>query len=446
MAMKKRDYSGRHRIRAGLCLLFPVLLAACPSESPPARQSGTDVVRLSVWAHAGQEPERKVTEDLIRRFNIRQNGIQARLTLLPEGSYNAQVQAAALARDLPDVLEFDGPFVYSYVWQGHLAALGEFLSEDTKQNLIPSVLAQATYRGKLYAIGMFDSGLGLYGRRSLLEQAGVRIPASPADAWTADEFEGVLKALARHDPDGAVLDLKLNYRGEWFTYAFSPALRSGGGDLIDRRTFGTARGILNGPEAVAVMGRFQDWIVRKKYVDPNVDDHAFTGGRVALSWVGHWEYDRYAAAFGDDLVLLPLPDFGKGSKTGQGSWNWGVTARCKHPEAAVRFIEFLLEDVPVLAMAGANSAIPATRSAIARSEKYQPDGPLRLFVTQLTGGYAVPRPRTPAYPAITSVFQQAFNDIRNGADVRTVLDRAAADIDRDIRDNDGYPPPRGRTG
>src|SRR5687767_15335853 len=43
-------------------------------------------------------------------------------------------------------------------------------------------------------------------------------------------------------------------------------------------------------------------------------------GRVALSWTGHWKYPSYRAALGRDLILLPLPDFGHGVKTGMGSW------------------------------------------------------------------------------------------------------------------------------
>jgi multiple sugar transport system substrate-binding protein len=192
------------------------------------------------------------------------------------------------------------------------------------------------------------------------------------------------------------------------------------------------------------MQHLQKWITKMRYVDPNVDDNAFVGKRVALSWVGHWQYRRYADAFGDDLVLLPLPDFGQGSRTGQGSWNWGITTRCRHPQAAARFLEFLLADEQVLAMCNANSAVPATWTGIARSALYREGSPLRLFARQLTEGSAVPRPRTPAYPVITSVFQQAFDDIRHGADVQTALDKAAADIDQDIHDNRGYPQIKGQ--
>lgn len=443
-----------------------VQIGGCQRDESKVTSSDTGPIVLTAWAHAGQEDERLALEKQVAEFNRAFGGttvhgstsspstaspstapatrtpsrpIRIELTLLPEGSFNSQVQSAALAGDLPDLLEFDGPFVYNYAWQGHLAPLDDLLSAATRNNLIPSIIEQGTYRGKLYSIGAFDSGLGIYVRPSMLREAGVRIPTSPEDAWSADEFADVLKTLTAADDDGQVLDLKFNYEGEWYTYAFSPALQSAGGDLIDRRNYDTATGVLDGDASVTAMTHIQAW-VQDGYVDPNVDDNAFLGGRVPLSWVGHWEYPRYHQAFGDDLAVVPLPDFGQGTHTGQGSWNWGITRKCQHRKAAMAFLEFLLSDEQVLAMCKANGAVPATRSAIGKSERYQPGGPLRLFATQLTEGFAVPRPRTPAYPVISSAFQQAFDDIRNSADVREALDRAARQIDQDIRDNEGYPP------
>jgi multiple sugar transport system substrate-binding protein len=418
-----------------LGLVLAALAAGC-TESPSPHAGA---VVLDAWAHAGRQEERHTLRDQVAHYNRQTDGVEIRLTLLPEGSYNSQVQAAALADDLPDILEFDGPFVYNYVWQGRLRPIGDRLSEAVRTNALPSILEQGTYRGRLYSMGMYDSGLALYGRRSLLEKAGARIPESPADAWTVDEFDTLLAALAANDPDGRVLDLKLNYQGEWFTYAFLPVLVSAGGDLIDRSDFQSADGVLNGPEAVRAMRALQRWIHEREWVDENVDDHAFVGGRVALSWVGHWELRRYRAAWSNDLVLVPLPDFGTGSRTGQGSWNWGVTKKCRHPDEAVRFIEHLLGDERIVAMTRANAAVPGSRSAVAASPLYREESLLRLFVDQLTDGASVPRPRTPAYPILTTVFQQAFHDIRHGADVRAALDQAVADIDRDIRDNRGYP-------
>ncbi len=52
---------------------------------------------------------------------------------------------------------------------------------------------------------------------------------------------------------------------------------------------------------------------------------------------------------------------------------------------------------------------------------------------------SVPRPRTPAYPTISSAFAQAIDDIRHGTVVQTALDRAVTIIDQDLSDNHGYP-------
>jgi multiple sugar transport system substrate-binding protein len=415
-------------------LLFVVFLAGCGSGTPDSDKA----IRLEVWAHAGQESERNTLRAQIERFQKAQPGVRIHLTLIPEGSYNAQVQAAAVAGELPDLLEFDGPFLYTYVWQGRLIPLDGRLSDSVRTDLLPSILNQGTYRDRLYSVGTFDSGLGLYADRSRLAAAGVRIPTSPAEAWSVGEFNRILTDLAQQDPDGAVLDLKLNYAGEWYTYAFSPLIQSAGGDLIDRSTYQSANGVLNGPEAVRAMRIIQSWI-HAGFVDPNIDGASFISGRVALAMGGHWNYRQYAAALGDNLLVLPLPDFGTGAKTGQGSWNWAVTVKCTQPAAAIAFLEFLLTPQEVLAMTEANGAVPGTQAAIAQSALYREDGPLSLFVTQLVGGYAVPRPRTPAYPVITATFQKAFDRIRSGGDVQEVLDRAVRTIDEEIEDNQGYP-------
>jgi len=412
-----------------------ILMCALSGNPTDPDIPATGKTTLDVWYHSGQEMEREVIQEQVIRFNDSQNRVEVDLTFIPERDYNAQIQAAAMANDLPDVLEFDGPYLYNYVWQNHLQPLDDYLSQDLKENLLPSILAQGTYQGKLYSVATFDSGLGLYVNRGKLEEVGARIPTSPDNAWTIEEFNTILAQLAKNDPDGAVLDLKLNYGGEWFSYAFSPILQSAGADLINRETL-TATGTLNSEASVNALEYVQNWVAQE-LVDYNTDDAAFTTGRVAISWVGHWEYGRYSSALGDKLAIVPLPDFGRGSKTGQGSWNWGVTKGSDSPEAATEFLSFLLKTDEVLAMTDGNGAVPATRDAIEKSSLYGPEGPLRLFSEQLLEGYSVPRPRTPAYPIISSTFQDSFLKIINKAPIQKTLDRAAKLIDEDIEDT-GY--------
>ncbi len=420
-----------------LSILAPLLLYLSSCSGQSVSRPGV----LRIWAHAGQATERQVLEQQIQRFNKSQSATRVEITFVPEGSYNSQVQAAALSKDLPDILEFDGPFVYNYAWQQNLVPMDKLISPAVRQDLLPSIVQQGTYQGQLYSVGTFDSGLGLYGRRSKLQAAGIRIPTSNKDAWTIAEFNQALETLAKQDPDKQVLDLKLNNKGEWATYGFSPVLQSAGGDLIERRQYQTAANSLNSPAAVTALQSVQNWIKAGR-VDPNIDDGAFTSGRVPLSWVGHWVYKDYAKAAGKDLVVLPLPNFGQGSKTAQGSWNWGITTSCRTTgcqKSAMQFLEFLLKPEEVLAMANVNGAVPGTKRAIDQSQLYAKKGPLRLFAEQLLAGNTVPRPQTPAYPVITSAFQEAFANIRNGRSVKSALDKATTTINLDLQDNQNYP-------
>ncbi|MCK4450462.1 MAG: extracellular solute-binding protein [Anaerolineae bacterium] len=219
-------------------------------------------------------------------------------------------------------------------------------------------------------------------------------------------------------------------------------MQSFGGDLVDRSTYQSAEGVLNGPAAVEGMEFFQS-LFEDGYANPEPagDDDFYVKKITALSWVGHWMWTPHSENLGDDLVLIPMPKFGAQAVTGMGSWNWGRTSACEHPDAAWKFLQFLVEPEEILHMTNANGAVPARKSAIAQSSLYAEGGQLNVFVQQLEGGVALERPVTPAYPVITSAYAEAVQNIVAGADVKAELDKAVEKINQDIEDNQGYPSP-----
>ena len=220
---------------------------------------------------------------------------------------------------------------------------------------------------------------------------------------------------------------------EWLTYGFAPVVWSAGGDLIDRSTYRTAQGVLNSPASIRALTIVQGWY-RDGLVNPDVK-HSFTSGRAPVSWVGHWMYDPYHAAFPNDLKIVPLPRFGAKPSSGMGSWQWGITSGATDGDAVWRFLSYLLQPAQVVQMTRANGAIPAVLSAIRRSARFAPGGPEHLYVQQLQDGVALPRPQTPAYPAISAAFATAFSAISQGQDVRQALDAAVREIDGNLAAN-----------
>jgi multiple sugar transport system substrate-binding protein len=326
-----------------------------------------------------------------------------------------------------------------FAWPGYLQPLDRFVTPELRQDLLPSIVAQGTYDDRLYSLGQFDSGLGLWGNRRYLNAAGVRLPTVQFP-WDLAEFEAAMEKL--NAVPGVEYALNLStYIGpsEFFAYAYAPIVQGFGGDLIDRRDYRSAKGVLDGPESVVAMQHFQHWFAKgwSRDVRDRVDD--FERGKAALSWTGHWKYPDFHGALGDDLVLMPLPDLGHGIKTGIGSWSWGISSTCSNPAGAWAFLEFLLSSDEILRMTNANGAVPARYSALARSPLYAEGGPLRLFAEQLGAGLGVPRPATPAYSTISRAFAQAVSAIIAGGNIQLELSKAARIIDADIARHRGYP-------
>ncbi len=421
-------------------ILLSIFILPMTAKGTKEKPVNTGPQTISVWIHSGKGEERDALAKILANFNSEQNDIKVELTQLPEGSYNEQVSAAALSGDLPDLLDFDGPNVYNYAWAGHLIPLDSYIGQNMKKDLLPSIISQGMYNGKMYSLGTFDSGLALWANKAYLEKAGVRIPTGINDRWSFAEFNDALKKLQALPEVKYAIDFKMNYgQGEWYTYGFSPILQAFGGDLIDRNGFQSAQGKINGPAAVAAMKWFQS-LFKEGYADssPAGDDSFYGKKTTALSFVGHWMKTPHIEGLGDDLILLPMPVLGQKAVTGMGSWCWGITSKSKHPDAAWKFLEYMMEPRNILIMTNANGAVPARISALDQTPEYQKSGMLRIFRDQLET-IAVPRPQTPAYPVITTAFAEAVQNIVNGADVQSELDKAAAAIDQDINDNEGYP-------
>ena len=154
-------------------------------------------------------------------------------------------------------------------------------------------------------------------------------------------------------------------------------MQSFGGDLIDRSDYQSADGVLNSPESVEAMEFFQS-LFDDGYANPEPagDDDFYINKNTALSWVGHWMWGPHSENLGDDLVLIPMPKLGDKAVTGMGSWNWGLTSSCENPDAAWKFLDYLVAPEEILHMTNANGAVPARKSAIAQSDLFGEGGPL----------------------------------------------------------------------
>lgn len=391
-------------------------------------------VEIKVWRHDTGDAEMMASRNMVERFNRAQDKWKVVVETIPQGSYTESITAASLVGNLPCVMTIDEPTVPNFAWADNIRPLDGLLPASVVQPLLPG--GRGTYQGRLYSVGQFDVVLALFARRSALAAEGVRV-ATIERPYTARELDDILLKVKRSGHYRYPFDLNGKAKGEWVSYAFSPWLESAGADLIDRSNYLRVDGVLNSDTAVGVV-RYYGRLFKDRLAERNpADEKGFEQGRSLIQYTGSWKARDYAERFGQDLVVMPPPDFGHGPKVGAASWQWAISSSCPYPAGAAAFLKHVLSAKEMAEMSRLTGLIPVTAAAAALTEHYRPGGDWRIYFDFATR-YAVPRPATPAYPAISAAFEKAMADVRAGEDGAEAMDEAVETIERDISRNNGY--------
>jgi multiple sugar transport system substrate-binding protein len=410
------------------------LSAACGTASNTSSSGGGSSGELTLWTHnAGNPQELAVVQQIVNDFNTSQSKYKVKIQAFPQQAYNDAVVAAATANKLPCILDTDAPTVPNWAYAKYLTPLN--LPQDLVSKQLKSTLGM--YQDKLYAVGEYDAALALFAHKSALTAAGVRVPTID-QPWTADEFNTALAKLKAGGKYKYALDLGTgDPTTEWWTYGYSPFLWSFGGDLIDRSTYKTASGVINGDAAVK-WGTWFQGLVKNGYTPAKSGTDAFAdfvNGKSAMVWSGIWSTSNLSKV--PDGVILPPPDFGKGPKIGGGSWQWAISATCSQKDAANQYLQFGLQPKYIAAFAQKQNVIPATEEAAATLPDWKTGAPKSFFLDE-SKKFAEIRPPTPGYPFLTTTFAKAAQDIIAGGDPKKILDQAASDIDSNLKSNNNY--------
>jgi multiple sugar transport system substrate-binding protein len=390
-------------------------------------------VEIKLWRHDTGDLEMTAGRAAVERFNHSQSRWKVTVEAIPQGSYTESITAASMVGQLPCIIAMDQPSVPNFAWTGHVRPLDTLLPADAVAPLLEG--GRGTYKGRLYSVGQLDVALALFARRSQLAALGVRV-ATMTQPYTAAEFHDIL-ALAKRSGFRFPLDLNGGFKGEWYSYAFSPWLQSAGTDLIDRASYLRVDGVLNSAPAVSV-GRYYGRLFKDKLAERHpADDKAFEQGRTLMHYTGSWKAREYSELFGADLVVMPPPDFGHGPRIGAASWQWGITRDCKQTEGAAAFLTHLISAQEIAAASRMTGLVPVSVESAALTEHYRSSGDWRIYF-EFAKRYAVARPATPAYPALSSAFEKAMADIRSGRDAAESLDEAVDAMEHNIARNNGY--------
>ncbi|MFT8788053.1 MAG: extracellular solute-binding protein [Bifidobacterium psychraerophilum] len=427
------------RAATGLVILGIVAMSGCGEAARAAASANAD--EITVWSHlAGNDGELAVVKQIVKDYNASPDKkATIKLETFPQASYNTSVISAATGGSLPCVVDVDQPNVPYWAWANIITPFTEKQLLARGDQLLPS--SSGKWNGKVYGFSNYDATVGLFARRSVLKKLGIRV-ATIDRPWSKSEMEDALAKLKdsgewRYPFEMGTADTT----SEWYAYGFGPILQSFGGDLINRNGYQSADGELNGKKAVE-FSRWMRNLVQQGYIttkgasDTGLD---FANNKSGLLYGGMWvwsTFQKYAKDI-DDIVAMPMTDFGQGSVSPGGSWEIALSKTCANKAAAQDYIRFSLQDKYMAPISKAGMNIPASQAARDMVPEFSAGGVMEIFV-EISKRNVKMRPETPAYSFISVEFAKTMNDIINGADIQASLDKAVNHIDGNIKGADGY--------
>ena len=336
-----------------------------------------------------------------------------------------QIRQEANAEDI-DAFFVDAPLVPSYAVRGYMKDISDYFTPSVIDETWADGSGDAGYwDGRFYAPPLNNSTQVMYYNKDLLEEAGIDFPSEdPNDRWTWDEV--VEAATAVNELGQGTWGFAFDQINRYYQLQVLPESLGGGSGVTDD---GLEVDITN-PEWITAhewYGRlFNEWAISPKGASPAEVPELFSAGNIGFFVGGLWNIPAFNEA-GIDYAVAPHPYFEEGEPaTPTLSWHVGVWSHTRNEEAAVDFVKYLTMDPEIgqfwLEEHGQFPARKEVLSFIMEDDKYaeQP------FIGYRIGRYevlnsSILRARTPAFLEFEELLSNAYEDIRNGADVESTL-------------------------
>lgn len=333
-----------------------LLCAAMASQMMICAQAeGKEDVTLTIWHQSvvDTDPVKQIIEESVEEYHKLHPNVTIEQDGVTGEQYKTKIKTAFAAGEAPDIAYMfsGGSFVKPYIDAGYLLPIDEYLSEETKEKILPGMIEQGSFDGKVYALPTITFLANLYCNTQMFEDAGAKIPTT----W--DELLDACEKLNAAGYTPILMGEKDRWPGMyWYDIL---AARTAGNAAIeeafaDPSKFNTepfieaARKLQELVEA----GAFNDNMMSMSY-DEMVE--GFAAGQGAMIFQANWVHPSFmadSAATKDNVTCVPFPviEGAAGSITefsGGTTDGYYINANCEHPEEAVAYLEYLSEKIGV---------------------------------------------------------------------------------------------------
>ena len=280
-----------------------------------------------------------------------------------------------------------------------------------------------------------ESSVGLYYNKDILKEAGISIPDAD-HPWTQSQFLDILAKLKPviDKKNGYALDMTFPV-GEATIYYYAPFFWSNGGNMVDETGL-SVDGVFDSKENVKTVSYFQS-LLKNKYMSKVPIDHLFESGRAAFKIDGAWEVNTLYTSYPDvcfGVAPYVVGDSWNGERYAPtGSWAFAASSKTKHIKGATELVKWMSGVDSGKRLWEKSKSFPSTYEAYETIDVFQKDENYKALYYQLSN-YGHPRPKTPAYPQVSTSFQQVLeNCVLSGFDPQEQLDKSVERINAKLK-------------
>ncbi|HVG97956.1 MAG TPA: extracellular solute-binding protein [Chloroflexota bacterium] len=439
---RRRHLRGALGGAAGAALAGPVL-AACGAGAPGgagAPLAGKLQGKLDLWLWQRFWEPGTVGDAMVREFGEQNPQLAVSNEILPGGVPGREkVTAGVAAGVVPDVSYMDRFLAAEWGTGGIAQALNEKIKGSSTLNpgdWRDGLRSDVTWRDRVYAVPQGSEPWVFFWNSALFRESGLDPARAPA---TWDDLREYTRKIYRADAAGVAerYGFLPNYgnggtQAAWLIFMW----QQGQDELSPDRTkavFDNERG-LKALEFVVDLVRTQGGAQRFADFRTNAGPQGamlLPAGKVAMHFDANSQasvWQRAMSQTNHAAGLIPKPPGGKDT-TYQGGPSYVVPTGAKHPDNAIRFMEFFLRKENELRLADAFEAVPVSKT-VAQSNEYLSKAPERKVYVQLALG-AKWVPVVPGAAQILTVHSQFTADALNGTkSPRDALAAGQAEVQR----------------
>ena len=410
------------------------LLASCAGFSGQpsgGSSSGTRTLTFTTWA---SDTEKTAYQKLIKSFQAANKGVTVKANYVPYAQMFTNIDAQLSAGNAPDVFRAGYGQIGGYAKQGQLLDLSSSLGSE-KSRFIPAFWEAVSYDGKPYGVPQQTDTSAIVYNKTLMKDAGyTSFPGSLDDAWSFEEFAGVLGKLRSSLPASKFPfadNWQLAGSPRWLTWLFAA-----GGRLLDEDLTKAAIPSAAGTRALDYTKAFfeKKWVPANSSTKSNTyADTTWLAGTTAMVSAGNFLLPEFTGAkFDWGVTYLPKDKRGADDLGG----NALVATKGDNAELATEFLKYMVSDEAMSAFCGEALELPTLTSLVGKDLGWDaPDGVMPVFVDQVTTITAddVAQLSVPAAAAITTVLtDQLEAAFRQGQSTADTLKNIAAGVEKAV--------------